>query len=71
TGVGRALMSAAIEFAQNSGYRELTLWVLERNDRARRFYEAAGLRPDGATKQEMHPVVPVLLEEVRYRRLLG
>jgi ribosomal protein S18 acetylase RimI-like enzyme len=67
TGVGRALMTAAVDYARNSGYRELSLWVLERNARARRFYEAAGLRPDGSTKAEMHPVVPVLLEEVRYR----
>jgi GNAT superfamily N-acetyltransferase len=67
TGVGRALMTAAIEFARKAGFTELTLWVLERNARARRFYEAAGMRPDGSAKQEMHPTVPVLLEEVRYR----
>jgi RimJ/RimL family protein N-acetyltransferase len=64
-------MESATAFSRNAGYRELTLWVLERNSRARRFYEAAGLRPDGAAKQEMHPVVPVLLEEVRYRRSLA
>src|SRR5205814_10345449 len=56
TGVGRALMTAAIEFARSSGFSELILWVLERNARARRFYEAAGLSPDGASKSEMHPV---------------
>ncbi|MFL5738289.1 MAG: GNAT family N-acetyltransferase [Actinomycetota bacterium] len=71
TGVGRALMTAAIEFARSTGFRELTLWVLERNARARRFYEAAGLLPDGSAKQEMHPTVPVVLEEIRYRRSLG
>jgi GNAT superfamily N-acetyltransferase len=70
TGVGRALMDSAIEFSRDSGYRELRLWVLEGNIRARRFYETAGLRPDGSAKQEMHPVVPVMLEEVRYRRSL-
>jgi RimJ/RimL family protein N-acetyltransferase len=64
-------MTAAIEFAQSSGFSELILWVLERNARARRFYEAAGLSPDGVSKSEMHPVVPVLLEEVRYRRTLA
>jgi GNAT superfamily N-acetyltransferase len=71
TGVGRALMESVLTFSRDAGYRELTLWVLERNSRARHFYEAAGLRPDGAAKQEMHPVVPVLLEEVRYRRSLA
>jgi GNAT superfamily N-acetyltransferase len=70
TGVGRALMDSAVAVSRSAGYHELRLWVLERNSRARRFYEAAGLRPDGTAKQEMHPVVPVLLEEVRYRRSL-
>jgi len=70
TSVGRTLMDSVIAFSRSAGYQELTLWVLERNDRARRFYEAAGLQADGTAKQEMHPVVPVLLEEVRYRRSL-
>jgi len=43
-GFGAALMSAALaELPQ----REVRLWVLEGNARARRFYEKAGLRPDG------------------------
>jgi GNAT superfamily N-acetyltransferase/gamma-glutamylcyclotransferase (GGCT)/AIG2-like uncharacterized protein YtfP len=43
-GVGQALMER-LGFPWNT--RPLTLWVLEGNRRARRFYEKAGLRPDG------------------------
>jgi hypothetical protein len=28
----------------------VTLWVVEANDRARRFYGRQGFRPDGSTK---------------------
>jgi ribosomal protein S18 acetylase RimI-like enzyme len=49
-GVGRALMAYAMEDLRRRGYRLATLWVLETNGRARRFYEAAGWSPDGATK---------------------
>ena len=44
----------------------ITLWVVETNERARRFYEGLGTRPDGATRQ--HEVATgVALREVRYR----
>lgn len=33
--------------ARRRGFASLMLWVLERNLRARRFYEGFGLRPDG------------------------
>ena len=43
-GFGRALLTAALtELPQP----EVRLWVLEENHQARRFYEKAGLRPDG------------------------
>lgn len=45
-----------------------TLWVLETNERARRFYEIAGWLPDGATKTEMRGSVE--LREVRYHASL-
>lgn len=32
------------------GFGRIVLWVFEGNDRARRFYEAMGYTPDGATK---------------------
>ncbi|MEA2276690.1 MAG: hypothetical protein QOC78_1650 [Solirubrobacteraceae bacterium] len=70
TGVGRLLMTTAAERVRVRGYEILTLWVDEGNLRARRFYEAAGLRPDGAARRESHPLVPVMANEVRYRRKL-
>jgi GNAT superfamily N-acetyltransferase len=48
TGVGRALMAAALaELTGRRGCAEVRLWVLEENAQARRFYERAGLVPDG------------------------
>ncbi len=47
TGVGRALLERATEAMRANGYRHAVLWVFEANDRARRFYEAAGWSPDG------------------------
>jgi hypothetical protein len=43
--------------------------VLDTNERTRRFYEAAGWRPDGETKVE--PWGTFDLSEVRYRIDLG
>src|SRR5579859_7715856 len=48
TGAGRLLMGAALARLRRGSYREVVLWVLERNDRARRFYKLAGFSPDGA-----------------------
>ena len=67
TGAGRALLERAEERLAED-YDEATLWVLEDNPRARRFYEAAGWRPDGAQKAE--PRWDVSAPEVRYRKRL-
>ena len=48
TGVGRALLERVTDALRASGSRHAVLWVFEANDRARRFYEAAGWSPDGA-----------------------
>jgi L-amino acid N-acyltransferase YncA len=50
-GVGRALLDAAIEAMREAGYRRATLWVLEANAHARRFYERAGWRWDGTVSR--------------------
>lgn len=70
TGVGRRLVAAASERVRAHGYDVLTLWVDEGNRRARGFYEAVGLCPDGAAREEGHPIVPVVANEVRYRMRL-
>jgi len=41
-GTGSALYEAAMEDLVNSGYGEASLWVLEKNPRARAFYERRG-----------------------------
>ena len=48
TGVGAALMQAALDHLSAAGFATVTLWVLEDNSRARRFYERWGFRTDGA-----------------------
>lgn len=68
TGCGRALMGVAIDELTRRGFAEATLWVLEDNDRARRFYEIAGWVPDGARLEEEWRTA--LVSEVRYRRSL-
>ncbi|MDI6102618.1 GNAT family N-acetyltransferase [Actinoplanes sp. NEAU-A12] len=65
-GAGRELMAAALRRLTEAGFRQATLWVLGTNARARRFYEAAGWRPDGVAKTDDSWGFP--LDEVRYRR---
>ncbi|HWO71605.1 MAG TPA: GNAT family N-acetyltransferase [Actinomycetota bacterium] len=65
TGVGRRLFEHAVEDLRRRGFRRATLWVLEANERARRFYERAGWRPDGAVNEER--IDCANLPTVRYR----
>jgi RimJ/RimL family protein N-acetyltransferase len=46
----------------------VTLWVVEANARARRFYERQGFRPDGSTKTARMSGTEAI--EVRYRMSL-
>jgi ribosomal protein S18 acetylase RimI-like enzyme len=65
TGVGSALMREALADMRARGYRSAVLWVLEANDRARRFYEKFGWQPDGEVKDDQLWGVPI--REARYR----
>lgn len=67
-GIGRALMAKAEQFLLDESYLEATLWVLDTNERARRFYDSLGWQPDGATQDE--PGFGYTLHEVRYRKAL-
>ena len=49
-GFGRQAMDWAKEEVQRRGYGKISLWVLEKNLRARRFYEKSGFVSDGKTK---------------------
>jgi len=68
TGCGRELMTASLARLSRAGYQQVTLWVLDTNARARRFYELAGFEPDGAQKVDDRGAFQ--LSEVRYRRPL-
>ena len=68
-GVGRRLLARAVETLGGLGFRDCTLWVLELNDRARRFYEVAGWRWDGA--RSVHPYGALTEPILRYRRALA
>lgn len=49
-GVGRALLAHAVEDIVSRGLERVVLWVMEKNYRARAFYERAGFRLDGARR---------------------
>lgn len=66
TGAGRALMAAALDELRQLGFADAVLWVLDTNDRARRFYERAGWAADGAEKDEIWRGAPI--HELRYTR---
>ncbi|MFC9606924.1 GNAT family N-acetyltransferase [Streptomyces niveus] len=68
TGVGRTLLDTLLERGSANGHSPLLLWVLKENHRARRFYEKAGFRRDGA--EEPFEVGGVVVPEVRYVRAL-
>ena len=68
TGAGRMLIERAEESLRASGFAEAVLWVLAGNERAERFYRAAGWVHDGGRKVEEFQGVE--LTEVRYRKPL-
>jgi GNAT superfamily N-acetyltransferase len=68
TGAGRELIAAGEEWLRANGYGSATLWVLDDNPRARRFYENAGWTVDGSLREGEH--LGVRTTEVRYRKPL-
>lgn len=68
-GIGQALLQESVRRCTAAGHTRMLLWVLKDNARARRFYERAGFRPDGA--EEPFEVDGVGVPEVRYARELA
>lgn len=68
SGLGRQLMAAAVERLAGTGYAQATLWVLDSNLRARRFYTGCGWAEDGASQRDETLGFPIT--EVRFRRSL-
>ncbi len=64
-GIGSRLYRYGEGILTARGFGSAVLWVFAGNSNARRFYEAMGCKPDGATKQ-LDFGIP--LEVVRYRR---
>ena len=64
-GLGRSLFTVATGELLARGYDPIVVWVFEDNPRARRFYEAAGFRPDGARHTIDFDGTPI--DEIRYR----
>lgn len=62
-GHGRVLMDHVLAEFGRRGFTDVTLWVLEANQPARRFYEKYGFARDGGTRTNPRTEVP----EVRYR----
>jgi L-amino acid N-acyltransferase YncA len=60
TGLALPLAEAAIGSEQ-----DVIVWVLDENERARRFYERLGFQADGVTRDET--LGSAVLKEVRYR----
>ena len=52
-GTGRRLLEHALAALEAAGHPTVTLWVFEANERARRFYAAAGFVPDGGHRIEL------------------
>jgi GNAT superfamily N-acetyltransferase len=68
SGAGRALLAAGEAALRENGCTRAALWTEERNERARRVYEAAGWRTDGEAKERVWNGAP--LRELRYRKAL-
>lgn len=68
-GVGEPLLDAAVAELDAAGFPVATLWALDVNARARRFYERHGWAFDGVTKR--HDWQAFVATDVRYRRALG
>jgi len=68
-GKGASLLHAALEVLRTAGFTEATLWALETNTRARRFYERHGFVNDGVTKR--HDWIAFVATDVRYRITLA
>ncbi|WP_250001672.1 GNAT family N-acetyltransferase [Actinoplanes sp. M2I2] len=65
-GTGRQLLEAARAGLTAAGFPDMRLWVLTGNTRARRFYERAGLKPDGVDQTWTPRGTTLELPELRY-----
>lgn len=65
-GIGRALLTTALDEVRQNGWREVTLWVFAADAGARAFYDGFGFVPSGAETHHQ----PSGQTEVRLRAAL-
>jgi L-amino acid N-acyltransferase YncA len=68
-GLGRMLGESACDELKKMGFNDVTVWVLDKNVQARRFYESIGFSNTGDMKLDEYEK-NVHLNEIRYRRKL-
>ncbi|GMV07986.1 MAG: N-acetyltransferase [Gemmatimonadota bacterium] len=68
-GYGTDLCLASVGRGVERGFDAIVLWVVDVNERARRFYRYLGFAPDGARKLTEHSAEPLAAR--RYRMQLG
>ncbi len=63
-GVGSKLMGQLLNTLKTEGYTQATLWVLDSNEKSKKWYEAKGWRIEGKTKVDKRDKFE--LREIRY-----
>jgi L-amino acid N-acyltransferase YncA len=67
-GYGKLLCNTALNEIKKSGYHQVTLWVLDGNHQARKFYANMGFVSNGDFKLDQRD--GYTLHEVRYQKIL-
>ena len=68
-GLGRKLCLTVFNAASEKRFKEITIWVLDSNNSARRFYESLGFVETGDT--EIEHIDDESLQSVRYKKSLN
>lgn len=66
-GIGTYFINWGLDVLKNKNYKKVTLWVLEKNLNARKFYEKLGFRHDGTVKEI---TLGTKLNEYRYEKII-
>ncbi|MBU3143840.1 MULTISPECIES: GNAT family N-acetyltransferase [Clostridium] len=66
-GIGSKLIYWGLNELRNRNYKKITLWVLEENTPARKFYEKIGFNHDGTVKEI---TIGKKLKEYRYVKII-
>ncbi|MGE5613271.1 MAG: N-acetyltransferase family protein [Bacillota bacterium] len=67
-GIGSVLINWGINELKKRNYSKVTLWVLEENINARKFYEKIGFKHDGTVKEI---TIGKKLKEYRYEKIIS